>query len=110
MTDPALPLSVRAAHTATAKRSTSFVGLGRTQLVDQIEDVVQRPSDVLDVVPVVGLGEIHMGHLAQVFIQALDATGQVINSPTTQEGGNTQNDVEKNLHVIHVTSPTKAAL
>jgi hypothetical protein len=34
MTDPALPLSVRAAHIATAKRSTSFVGLGAAQLVD----------------------------------------------------------------------------
>ncbi len=107
MTDPTLPLPVRAAHNATAKRPTLLVSLSAAQLVDQVEDVIQRLANVLDVFPVVSLSDVNMRHVPHVLIQTLDAARQVIDSPAAKKRSHAQNDVEKNLHVVHVNLPRK---
>ena len=96
-------------HNATAMPPTSLVSLSAAQLVNQIEDVIQRLADIVDVVPVVFPAHINVRQATDVFVQSLNSAGQVINNPATQERSDTQNDVEKNLHVIHVTSPKAPA-
>ncbi len=88
---------------------TSFVGLGAAQLVDQIENVIQCLTDVVDVVPVVFPTHINVRQVTDVFVQSLDGAGQVVDDPAAQERSDTQNDIEKNLNVIHVTSPKAPA-
>ena len=96
-------------HNATAMSPTSFVGLGAAQLVDQIEDVIQRLADVLNIVLIVFPAHVHVRQVTDVFVQALNGARQIIDDPAAKESRHTQNDVEKNLHVIHVTSPIMPA-
>ena len=76
------------------------------KFANHVEDAIQRNADMLDVVLVIVLANVDVREVAGFLVEPLDSPADVVQYPAAERSGNQDCDIEQNLHLTHVISPT----